>query len=257
VILDRPNPIGGEIDTMEGRLQGEAFRSFVGLEAIPIRHALTLGELVAWRRDVERLDVDLTIVRCEWDRELGSLGARFVMPSPNMPTIDTALVYPGACLVEGTNLSEGRGTTRPFEIVGAPFVDGVSLARALSDTKLPGFVARAIRFVPTFHKHASEACGGVQLHVTDARTFKPVATYVALVALAYQQSPDRFRFRTERYEFIDHIPAFDLLSGHSEARERITRGDSPLDVATAISSLRTGETHIWHDAREAALAYSR
>jgi uncharacterized protein YbbC (DUF1343 family) len=178
------------------------------------------------------------------------------MPSPNMPTIDTALVYPGACLVEGTNLSEGRGTTRPFEIVGAPFIDGVHLAHALSDTNLPGFVARASRFVPTFQKHANEACGGVQIHVTNARTFKPVATYVALVALAHQLSPDRFRFRTERYEFVDHIPAFDLLSGDAEARERITRGDSPLDIATGISSLRSGETHIWHHGREAALACS-
>jgi len=117
-------------------------------------------------------------------------------------------------------------------------------------------VARASRFVPTFQKHANEACGGVQIHVTNARTFKPVATYVALVALAHQLSPDRFRFRTERYEFVDHIPAFDLLSGDAEARERITRGDSPLDIATGISSLRSGETHIWHHGREAALACS-
>ncbi len=256
VVLDRPNPIGGAIETIEGRLQGDAFRSFVGLEAIPIRHALTLGEIVAWRRAVEKLDVDLTILRCEWDRELGYLGARFVMPSPNMPTEGTALVYPGGCLVEGTNLSEGRGTTRPFELVGAPFIDGARLAAALAATKLPGFMARAVEFVPTFHKHASEACGGVQIHVTDARTFKPVETYLALVALAHGQSPERFRFRTERYEFIDHIPAFDLLTGNAEARERITRGDAALDIAAAISAVGAAETQVWRDAREQALAYS-
>jgi uncharacterized protein YbbC (DUF1343 family) len=256
VVLDRPNPIGGGVETMEGRLQQPAFRSFVGLEPIAIRHALTLGEIVAWRHRVEKLDVELTVVRCEWDREVGALGARFVMPSPNMPTLDTALVYPGGCLIEGTNLSEGRGTTRPFELVGAPFIDGARLSRDLAGTGLPGFVARAVQFVPTFHKHAGHVCGGVQIHVTDARTFAPVATYVALVALAHRQSPAQLRFRTERYEFIDDIPAFDLLTGSAEARERITRGEPARDIAVAVSTVGMGETHIWHEAREDALACS-
>ncbi|HEY1957649.1 MAG TPA: DUF1343 domain-containing protein [Polyangiaceae bacterium] len=254
VVLDRPNPIGGGKNTLEGRLQNARFRSFVGLEPIPIRHALTLGEIVAWRREVEKLDVPLEIVRCEWDREIGA-GA-WVLPSPNMPTRETALVYPGGCLIEGTNLSEGRGTTRPFEIVGAPFVDGVRLARDLASTKLPGFVARPIHFLPTFQKHAGKACGGVQIHVTDARTFRPVATYVALVALAHHQNPERFAFRTERYEFVDDIPAFDLLTGDAEARERIARGDAPTEVAEAVSTLRAGESDVWSAARDAGLRES-
>ena len=250
VVLDRPNPIGGSKDRLEGRLQLERFRSFVGLEPTPIRHGLTLGEIVAWRRSVEKLDVELEVVRCEWDRQPGFWG---VMPSPNMPTLETALVYPGGCLIEGTNLSEGRGTTRPFEIVGAPFVDGVRLGKELADTKLPGFVARPITFLPTFQKHAGAPCGGVQIHVTDARTFEPVATYVAMVALAHHQS-DQFRFRTERYEFVDDIPAFDLLTGDSEAREAITKGKPALDVARRIATLRPGEAAVWDAAREAAFA---
>jgi len=253
VVLDRPNPIGGARATLEGRLQNARFRSFVGLEPVPIRHALTLGEIVAWRRAVEGLDVELAVVRCEWDRELGALGNRWVLPSPNMPTVDTALVYPGGCLVEGTNLSEGRGTTRPFEIVGAPWIDAPRLARDLAATRLPGFAARPLHFLPTFHKHAHAACGGVEIHVTDARAFRPVATYVALVALAHRQDPVRFRFRTERYEFVDDVPAFDLLTGDAEARERIARGDEPCEVAAAVATLRDGEADVWDAARDAAL----
>jgi uncharacterized protein YbbC (DUF1343 family) len=252
VVLDRPNPIGGAKSTLEGRLQNARFCSFVGLEPTPIRHALTLGEIVAWRREVEKLDVPLEIVRCEWDRDASA--ERWVLPSPNMPTPDTALVYPGGCLVEGTNLSEGRGTTRPFEIVGAPFIDGVRLARELRHTHLPGFHARPLHFLPTFQKHANVPCGGVQIHVTDARAFRPVATYLALVGLAHHQAPEHFRFRTERYEFVDDIPAFDLLTGDAEARERIARGDPPGDVAESIATLRQGESEVWERARDAALS---
>ena len=258
VVLDRPNPIGGAEATLEGRLQNARFCSFVGLEPTPIRHALTLGEIVAWRHLEEKLDVPLEIVRCEWDRDAHHfLGAsHWVMPSPNMPTPDTALVYPGGCLVEGTNLSEGRGTTRPFEIVGAPFIDGVRLARELRHTRLPGFHARPLHFLPTFQKHANVPCGGVQIHVTDARAFRPVATYLALVALAHHQAPDVFRFRTERYEFVDDIPAFDLLTGDAEARERIANGDPPVEVAESIATLRQGESEVWERARDAALSVS-
>lgn len=254
VVLDRPNPIGGEESSLEGRMQDARFRSFVGLEPTPIRHALTLGEIVAWRRAVEKVDVELTVVMCEWTRAFGQ--ARWVMPSPNMPTLDAALVYPGACLVEGTNLSEGRGTTRPFEIVGAPWLDGNALARDLASAKLAGFVPRPIHFLPTFQKHAKQPCGGVQIHVTDVHAFRPVATYVALVALAHHQNPGEFRFRTERYEFVDDIPAFDLLTGDAEARERITRGDDAIDVATTVSTIRKGEQYSWFEAREHVLACS-
>lgn len=246
VVLDRPNPIGGDPSRIEGRRQSRELCSFVGLEPLPVRHGLTLGEIVAWRAEVEGVARDLvSIVAVEgldraahataWDRP-------FVMPSPNMPAYDTALVYPGGCLLEGTNLSEGRGTTRPFEIVGAPWIDGARLAadlRALAETvgeaELPGFRARPLTFRPTFQKHAGKVCGGVQVHVTDVVTFRPYSSYVALIALARAQDPARFAFRTEAYEFRDDVPAIDLLTGNAEVRERIARGDSPLDIVRSTA----------------------
>lgn len=252
LVLDRPNPIGGI--TVEGKLQREGFLSFVGLERVPIRHGLTLGEIVAWRAKKEGYAELVQVLAVEgldravhapaWDRH-------FVLPSPNMPTYDTALVYPGGCLLEGTNLSDGRGTTRPFEITGAPWVSGKRLAEGLARTGLPGFVARPLGFEPTFHKHAKQSCGGVQIHVTDARTFRPVATYVALCALAHHASPSDFRFRTEKYEFVDHIPAFDLLVGSAEPRERILAGDDPRAVADAVSLVTEEEESVVAEARAA------
>lgn len=236
LVLDRPNPLGKKV--LEGRLQDEAFLSFVGLERVPIRHGLTLGDIVTWRANregytelVEVLEVEGLSKDAhapEWDRP-------FVMPSPNMPTYETALVYPGGCLLEGTNLSDGRGTTRPFEITGAPWIDGRELAKRLAATGLPGFFPRPLGFEPTFHKHGKQSCGGVQIHVTDARRFRPVATYVALIAIAHHLAPNDFRFRTEKYEFVDTIPAFDLLTGSAEARERILANDDPLAIAEAVS----------------------
>ncbi len=244
VVLDRPNPLGGV--ELEGRVLSPGFRSFVGLEPAPIRHAMTLGEICAWRREEEGLDVELAIVRCEWDRRSLAFDweDRWVLPSPNMPTPTTALVYPGGCLLEGTNLSDGRGTTRPFELTGAPFVDGLRLAHALAALDLPGCVARPLTFSPTFHKHGKTLCGGVQIHVTHRTAFRPVLTYVALIALAHHLSPNDFQFRTERYEFVDDIPAFDLLTGDSEARLRIIAGDDPMEIATAASRLRRGEEEL-------------
>jgi uncharacterized protein YbbC (DUF1343 family) len=248
LVLDRPNPLGGDPACIEGRRQAREYCSFVGLEPIPVRHGLTLGEIVAWRARVEGIASELLQVlpaagldRTEhapaWDRP-------FVMPSPNMPTYDTALVYPGGCLLEGTNLSEGRGTTRPFEIVGAPWIDGFRLARDLNALGLPGFRARAMTFQPTFHKHGRKLCGGVQVHVTDPAGFRPFATYLALVALAHAQDSKQFAFRTEPYEFRDDVPAFDLLTGDSEARLRILRGDRALDIAEAISAVDAADRAI-------------
>ncbi len=241
LVLDRPNPIGGDPTRIEGRRQAQAFCSFVGLEPIPIRHSLTLGEIVAWRAEAEGLAPELVQVLAvaglerhehapAWDRA-------FVAPSPNMPRYETALVYPGGCLIEGTNLSEGRGTTLPFEWVGAPWIDGSRLAGDLSALKLPGYRARPITFQPSFHKHAGRICGGVQIHVTDPEEFRPLATYLALVTLARRQNPEAFEFRTASYEFRDDVPAFDLLTGDAEARERILRGDEAMQVATAISTV--------------------
>jgi len=258
VLLDRPNPIGGLFSQVEGRTQRPGFLSFVGLEPVPIRHALTVGEILAGLADRDGLPLGpegaLSVVPVRgWDRArtAHAWDRPFVLPSPNMPTADTALVYPGGCLLEGTNLSEGRGTTRPFEIVGAPWIDGHALAEGLHATGLGGFVARAVTFRPTFQKHAGALCGGVQIHVTDAGAWKPVATYVALTALARAQDPERFRFRTERYEYVDTIPAFDLLTGSAEAREAILAGSvSPRGVAEHTSQADPG----WPDAMMAAEA---
>ncbi len=260
LVLDRPNPLGGDPTAIEGKNQEDPCRSFVGLEPIPIRHGLTLGEIVAWRAAVEGVPRELLDVISVKDLEPAAhapLWDRpFVMPSPNMPSYDTALVYPGACLLEGTNLSEGRGTTRPFEIAGAPWLDGVTLARDFNARRIPGVLARALTFAPTFHKHARLPCGGVQLHVTDAATFRPVRAYAVLIALAHRQDPVRFRFRTDRYEFVEDIPAFDLLTGSSRGREAIVAGALPEDVAAEIAEVQTREIQTVRDAVEAAGRFS-
>jgi uncharacterized protein YbbC (DUF1343 family) len=255
LVLDRPNPLGGDLGAIEGRRQSRECCSFVGLEPIPVRHGLTLGEIVAWRAEVEGLPPEAVRVLAAngvdreqhaptWDRP-------FVMPSPNMPSYETALVYPGGCLLEGTNLSEGRGTTRPFELVGAPWLDGRRLADDLSALSFPGFRARPVTFRPMFQKHAKIDCGGVQIHVTDPATFRPYATYLAVVALARAQNPERFAFRTEKYEFRDDVPAFDLLTGDAEARERIARGEAPRDVAESLAAVDGEDRRIVAEAVEA------
>jgi uncharacterized protein YbbC (DUF1343 family) len=260
VVLDRPNPIGGDSAHLEGGRQQREMCSFVGLEPTPVRHGLTIGEIVAWRAEVERVPRELVRVLASegidrgahapaWDRA-------FVMPSPNMPTYETALVYPGGCLLEGTNLSEGRGTTRPFEIVGAPWLDGARLANALNASELPGFRARALTFRPTFQKHAGKVCGGVQIHVTDPQALRPYATYLALVGLAREQDPASFAFRTEKYEFRDDVPAFDLLTGSGDARGRMVRGERPLDIALAGASVDAADRAIVSEAIDAGRARS-
>jgi uncharacterized protein YbbC (DUF1343 family) len=258
LVLDRPNPLGGDLARIEGRRQARTCCSFVGLEPIPVRHSLTLGEIVAWRAEAEDIASELVrvvgVTGLDRDEHATGWDRPFVQPSPNMPSYATALVYPGGCLIEGTNLSEGRGTTRPFEIVGAPWIDGAKLAEELHALGLPGLRARALTFQPGFHKHAGIVCGGVQIHVTDPAAFRPMATYLALVALARAQAPDRFAFRTETYEFRDDVPAFDLLTGDSEARERILRGDAPSQVAEAIASVDDADRAIVLEAMEAGRA---
>lgn len=225
IVLDRPNPIGGEL--VEGGAIEPGYASFVGLLSLPNRHGLTAGEIARMALDRERLDLALTVVEMTgWRRAMRHADTElpWVLPSPNMPTEETALVYPGMCLVEGSELSEGRGTTRPFEIAGAPFVDGDALAEALAE--LPGLRARPLVFTPTFQKHAGVACGGVQLHVTDRAAFRPYLTGVAFLRAVHALWPDRFAWRTRAYEFVDRIPAIDLLCGSPAVREGIERGDS-------------------------------
>jgi uncharacterized protein YbbC (DUF1343 family) len=242
VILDRPNPISGDPATLEGAPQQEGYLSFVGLEPVPVRHALTIGELVAmfFERDGAAFGADgaLSVVPTRgWERHrtAQAWGRPFIMPSPNMPTIETALVYPGGCLIEGTNLSEGRGTTAPFQLVGAPFLDGHDLAAALLEGGALGALIRPATFRPTFEKHAGERCQGVMIHVTNPALFRPVATYLRLVCLARRQAPEEFAFRTEPYEFEAEIPAFDLLTGSSAARNAIDEGASVEDVVALVA----------------------
>ena len=179
------------------------------------------------------LDCDLTVVAARgWRRAMtfADTGLPWVMPSPNMPKPDTALVYPGQCLFEATNLSEGRGTTRPFEIVGAPFLDGHAWAAMLAEAKPPGVRLRPVAFRPTFHKFAGQPCGGVQLHVVDAAGFRPYRTGIALIAAARKLGGDAFRWRSEPYEFVVDPPAIDLLTGSAEVRTAIEAGAPVADI---------------------------
>jgi uncharacterized protein YbbC (DUF1343 family) len=243
LVLDRPNPIGGV--AVEGGTVGAGCESFVGLGAVPVRHGLTIGEMarlvaagMPWggARFARPLDCELTVLPMRgWRRAMtfADTGLPWVMPSPNMPTPDTALVYPGQCLFEATNLSEGRGTTRPFELVGAPFLDGYAWAAALPP--LPGVRMRPLTFRPTFHKFAGRPCGGVQLHVGDATTFRPYLTGLALIAAARRVAPADFRWRTEPYEFVADPPAIDLLTGTDEFRRTIEAGGDVRDVAASYA----------------------
>jgi uncharacterized protein YbbC (DUF1343 family) len=233
LVLDRPNPISGDPESVEGAPQAAGFTSFVGLEPLPIRHALTIGEILVhfFAEAGKALGPDgaLSVVSPRgWERlRTASAWTRpFIAPSPNMPSVETALVYPGGCLVEGTNLSEGRGTTLPFQIVGAPFLKAQPLAEKLADAQLSGFLVRPHTFRPTFEKHAGQVCQGVSIHVTDPRSFRPVATYLTLLALAREQAPSQFQFRTEPYEYETDIPAFDLLTGSDAARRALSDGAS-------------------------------
>jgi len=230
VVLDRPNPITGAV---EGCAIQPGFESFVGLVSCAHRHGMTAGEIARWRHDVEKLDLELAVISLRgWTRDLWweHTGLPWVMPSPNMPTVDTALVYPGMCLVEGTELSEGRGTTRPFELSGAPHIDGARLAKDMAAMNLPGVTARPCVFTPQFQKHAKQACGGVQLHVTDPEAFKPVRTGIAFLKACHDQAPEKFKWRAKAYEFVDKIPAIDLLAGGAWLREGIEKGASLDDM---------------------------
>lgn len=235
IVLDRPNPIGGT--KVEGNSVQTPFRSFVGLYDLPNRHGMTAGELARLFNELhpEEDRCELEVLPCEgWDRtqEFDATGLPWIPPSPNMPTLDTARVYPGMCMVEGTNLSEGRGTTTPFELWGAPFLDPWALAEALEAEKLPGVSFRPAYFEPTFQKQARKTCGGVMIHVTDKEAFLPVRTGVACLLAARRLGGSDFRWRTEEYEYRSDVPAIDLLAGNADLREGIDKGLS-LDELTA------------------------
>jgi uncharacterized protein YbbC (DUF1343 family) len=234
IVCDRPNPLGGV--ALEGPVLESAFASFVGRYPLPVRHAMTIGELARMWNAALGFGAKLTVLPCRgWRRAMwfDRTGLPWICPSPNMPTLDTAIVYPGGCLVEGTNLSEGRGTTRPFEMVGAPFLDGQELAARLNDLALPGVYFRPINFTPAFHKFAGRRCGGVFVHVTDRRAFRPFRTYLELVAQARAMAPHQFRWRTEPYEFETDRLAFDLLCGTDRIRLAIEAGASIAELERA------------------------
>ncbi|MEE8259794.1 MAG: DUF1343 domain-containing protein [Nitrospinaceae bacterium] len=229
VVCDRPNPINGI--QVEGNLVQEGWYSFVGQYSLPNRHGMTVGELAQWFNDELGIGCDLTVVPMQgWKREMwyDQTGLLWVAPSPNMPTAATTTVYPGMCLIEGTQLSEGRGTTLPFELCGAPGIEAHRLAQALTDEKLPGVLFRPQYFKPTFQKCAGKTCGGVQLHVTDRDAFKPLLTGVAVIRAIAHLFPKVFKWRTEPYEFVSDRPAIDLLYGHPEFRETLLNGPQTL-----------------------------
>jgi uncharacterized protein YbbC (DUF1343 family) len=231
VVLDRPNPIGGTL--VEGPALRPGFESFCGLHDLAVRHGMTVGELALLFRAERKLDLDLEVIPCRgWSRGMASreTGLPWVLPSPNMPTPETALVYPGMCLLEGTNLSEGRGTTRPFELFGAPWLDAHRLAADLSRERLPGVAFRPASFVPTWDKHAGARCHGVDLVVRDPARFRPFRTGLAAVVHARAQAPERFAWRTEPYEFVRDVLAFDLLCGSSREREAIEAGATVSEI---------------------------
>jgi uncharacterized protein YbbC (DUF1343 family) len=219
VVLDRPNPINGM--TTEGPLLDPNYKSFVGLHPIRVRHGKTIGELAQQFRDEAFPECRLSILPMKnWERRMwfDQTGLPWVMPSPNMPTLNTATVYPGMCLLEGTNISEGRGTTRPFEIFGAPFIQGEALCRELNALRLPGVFFRENYFQPTFHKFSGELCGGAQLHVTDRNALHPFQTGVEIIRALRRLYPDQFAWKQPPYEYEwKRLPIEILIGGPIES----------------------------------------
>jgi uncharacterized protein YbbC (DUF1343 family) len=234
IVCDRPNPIGGV--GVEGPMLARGFESFVGMYPIPMRHGMTIGELARLFNDAFGIGADLEIVAMEgWRREMyfEETGVPWVMPSPNIPTNDTAVVYPGTVLFEGTNVSEGRGTTRPFELLGAPWVTSEAFADGLNALGLPGVHFRPTIFEPTFHKHAKTSCGGCQIHVLDRTAFRPVEAGVAALQAfrSLGEGKDRFEWRPPPYEYEHTKLPIDILAGSSELREQLESGLSAREIA--------------------------
>ena len=227
VILDRPNPINGK--TIEGPVLQPNYASFVGLQRLPIRHGMTIGELGLYFKDAFYPELNLEIIPMQgWQRDMwfDKTGLPWVLPSPNMPTLETAAVYPGMCLLEGTNISEGRGTTRPFEIFGAPFIDPELLTNKLKEIRLPGVVFRPLHFLPTFQKHAGRLCGGAQIHLTDREKFRPFKTAAAILKTVHDLYPRKFRWNRPPYEYEKHLLPIDILAGTDRFRNDIEDGAS-------------------------------
>lgn len=231
VVLDRPNPLGGRL--VEGNLLREDLFSFVGPYRLPMRHGLTMGELAVLFNDVFQIGADLKVVCMEgWQRDMlwGETGLRWVMPSPNMPLPETACVYPGQILWEGTNASEGRGTCRPFEIFGAPFFHPERILARLPVEATQGVLLQPFSFRPTFHKWVDRLCRGFLIHVLDPRVFQPYFTSVALLSVVARIAEGSFAWRDPPYEYEVEILPMDLILGDTHLRKAIEQGEDPLEI---------------------------
>jgi uncharacterized protein YbbC (DUF1343 family) len=221
VLLDRPNPIGRI--GFDGPVLKSDYFTFVGGASIPLCHRMTMGEMALWIREKYYTKCALSIVWMKkWRRSslFSETGLPWVLPSPNIPTLNTAIVYPGTVLIEALNLSEGRGTTIPFELFGAPFIDSYKLKKNLDSRKIKGCAFRIHDFIPTFHKFSGENCYGIQIHVTDIKTFKPVGTALEIFdAIMETTRADDLKFKTPPYEYEYKLMPFDILSGDSGMRE--------------------------------------
>lgn len=254
VVLDRPNPINGV--AVEGTVLDPDFRSFVGLYPLAIRHAMTLGELALYFNSEFQLECPLEVVSMEgWQRTMffEETGLPWVLPSPNIPTVDTALVYPGMCLLEGTNVSEGRGTTRPFELSGAPWVEPSTMVERLKEMNLRGAFFRPVHFIPTFHKWCGQMVGGVQIHVLDRDQFKPFRTGLALLMTYRELGGDRFQWKPPPYEYEYEKLPIDILGGTDRVRRLIEAG-AHLDELEASWE---NDLAVFKKARQKYLLYSQ
>ncbi|MDX9714458.1 MAG: DUF1343 domain-containing protein [Dissulfurispiraceae bacterium] len=225
VVLDRPNPVSGGL--VEGPVLDQNYSSFVGLKPITARHGMTIGEIAGFLKTRYYKGLDLHVIKMDgWKRSMwfDETCLPWVMPSPNMPTLDTATVYPGMCLLEGTNLSEGRGTTRPFEIFGSPYIDPEKLIKRLNEFKLKGVAFRHMFFEPTFQKYAGKLCGGAQIHVLDRNRFRPFKTAVAILKAVHDLWPESFAWKQPPYEYEDRKLPIDILSGTDRIRCAIESG---------------------------------
>jgi len=249
VVLDRPNPIGGA--EVEGNMQREEFLSFVGVYPIPMRHGLTIGELARLFNNHFKIGCELEIIPMEgWHRHMlfHETGLHWIPPSPNMPTTITAMVYSGQVILEGTNLSEGRGTTRPFEIWGAPFIDPYQLKKKVQKRRLPGIYLREVFFQPTFNKWCNEVCGGLQIHINDCKTYKPYFTTLAIIQDIISLYPNHFSWRSPPYEYEREKMPIDLIIGDKSLRKEIEQQKD-------LNELKKSWQKELHDFKEIARNY--
>lgn len=227
IVCDRPNPING-VD-VEGNLLEKGHESFVGQYPIPMRHGMTVGELARFFNKEFEINCELEIIEMEgWQRDLylDQTDSPWVIPSPNIPTVDTAVVFPGTVYFEGTQVSEGRGTTRPFEFIGSPYIDANDFATTLDSFNLEGCIFRPTNFMPTFQKHAGQSCGGIFIHVTDRHIFKPVITGIALIKVLLEMYSVDFKWKVPPYEYEFSRNPFDVIAGNLKLREFLENGSS-------------------------------